>query len=399
MPLASQAHGRFVPDPVAFDFFIGLNAADIQALPASGVGYTNTLAKANATITPSSSDIGSVEGNKAFAAGLIYNYKLTNDPSNAATYRNKVITALDTISDPTTGWLSVNNLDHQIPNRMVCGWVLAADLIGYHSANMLTFADQIRDKTVTGSVAGWNTMRKCAYSFAGNHGTLAKASFMACCLYRGEGLPSWVLPSLYCYWGDTSRGFGTKAVQNTDTTGQNAYSADGATAVSAEQTWGLNYTDNGWTPLNSVPGDATKDQALITEVSRETSNAFVNYSVDGSGHPNWGDDYVGTSAGAGASYFFTSMEGIFPAMLMAEANGDSTIWTTGTNNGPLRAWQYVWAYKDKWPSPTNVWRFALSKWQDSLMEQKYPGQLNRAGVAVAAAATGYGFGFTDWLQI
>lgn len=379
------------------EFLIGLDAADIQALPASGAAYTNMKTRADEAITAPDYAIGSREANKAFAAALEY------VRSGTASYKTKVVTALDAISNPSTGWLAATR-DHQVVNRQTAGWILAADLVGHRSAQMLDFADQIRTVDTSNGVAFTPpSMESNARYWSNNHATLAKASYMACTLYLGEALPSWVIPSIYCLWGDTSQGFGTYATQ-TPTQHADGYSVDSG-GRTFEETWGLDYITNGWTPVNHVAGDPKKDGAVVHEVCRVTSNTYKNYSEDGNGDPISGNDFLNTSNNVNdAAYFATWMQGALVCNVLAEHNGEPGIWSAGSSTfggtpGCLKAWQYALAYPRNWPLGAAPWNhtFTINKWVDSMALQKYP-TLAASGFP-DAAGTGYGFGFTDWLVI
>jgi len=350
-------------------FLIGLTPSQIKALPTSGAAYTNVLGRANDTITVDmgTTGIGSAAACRAFAAGLIY------IRSGTESYREKVVTALDTVRN----WNYGANGDYQSYYRQAQGWILAADLIGYRSQAFLDFVETMTDYTSWSAPPGraaWNSLYKCSWDAAINHGAVARASFQASALYLGDtGRFAESGRWMRCFWGDRSDWM----TWNNSTAVYGGFSTDGQYDP-YQITW--MHFPTAWVPVNPVEGDATRDGCIVVEVTRDNTS----YSLNGSNQPVWGL--------SGNQYLWTSLHGALVSTLLMEKNGYPDVWSW-SDSAPKRAVDYIYLWDNNWQAPPSAHQFSITKWMDSLINRKYGTSWPEA------AGTAYGLCFTDWLPV
>jgi hypothetical protein len=249
-------------------------------------------------------------------------------------------------------------------------------LIGHRPQAWLDFVQVMLDFNGWSGQPGrsaWNSLYKCSWDGAINHGAVARATFQAATLFLGDSARyQESIPWMECYWGDRTNW----KTWNNSTAVYGGYSTDAQYA--SEQTW-MNHP-TAWTPVNDAVGDATRDGCIAIEVNRENKS----YSLNASGQPVWGS--------SGNQYMWTSLHGSLVSTLLMEKNGYPDVWSW-SNSAPKRAVAYIHAWPNNWALPGNAHPFTITRWMDSLINRKY-------GTSYPNAAfTAYGFGFTDWLVV
>lgn len=153
---------------------IWIDHATIMALPMSGPAWTNVKKAADAAWSaPAVGDQNNTTDQMVFAAALVY------ARTGQIEYRNKVFTTCKAAigTESTTGDRRSLAL-----GRNLCGYILAADLIGMDDAQFNAWLDTIPGKKMSDD----RTLLQTAQQRPNNWGTMAMGSLSALAAFRGH---------------------------------------------------------------------------------------------------------------------------------------------------------------------------------------------------------------------
>lgn len=369
------------PPTTSTEFLIGLSGAQIRSRPSSGSAFSNVKAQADASFSPDLNTNSSTNGARAFAAGLMYQFYKTSNPTLATTYRNKVIAGWDTILGMST--IHIQGIIRQLP-----GWVLAADLAEHRTTAVLNWCSAVRTKTgsssgpsVTGEGRWTYGLYQMASDTVNNHGTLAVGSLLALSRFVGD---TTMVNHCIKLW----KGFiGVMPPEGwpRHPAGTNmSPTPTGFTFTAGEpysRTWTNNNGAANWYPMGPsstlYPGiPLQKDGVCCDDISRDGKS----YSLDSSGKPIPGS--------SGIQYTTTAMAGVCLSAVLLEPLIGASVWTM--QDEAMRRWRDWLQRYGPWSTGYYV-HPGVGGWMDMLLNKKY-------GTSFATPTTGgYSISFFDWL--
>lgn len=373
-------------------YMMGLSAAEIQALPdprsaPSGSPAYNVYRQAAKNFTAeldlSSGGINQMCGSWAFAAALMHVYLKGKDEVASQGYRARVV-------DYLNRWITWSGgTKYSNYARKLSGAVMCADLIDFRPPTWLQYLGDVRYRYLGGH-SRWPTLYRTAWESANNHGTNARASFLAASLFIGDDAAvADAIRWTKAWLGDTD-GYNTWEYGGQREGGLGPIG--GEEAASWCELGYIPDAPNMWAPVNRVVGDPTRDGGQPMELYRESTG----YSLDGAGAPVWGPK--------GGMYQGTALVGTVAGLVLAEYAGHDA-WRWG-GSAVLRARRYMWdwgpANNPRLSDPLGYGGTGVSHegpfgWIDAVINAKYDAGEREGVLFPSRALEGYGYSFTDWL--